>query len=251
MEMAGRHPLQPLLLDHPIAVAVERDALFAALGHSFARPDLLDQALVHPSAQSGHAVSPFERLEFLGDRVVSLVVADMLYRLYGEDKEGDLARRHAALVSRDSLAVIAREIGLGAQVRLPSSDAGADARERPTILADALESVIGAVYLDAGFDVAAQVVSRLWHRPVAAVQPQRDAKTELQEWAQARSLALPKYRTVRAEGPDHAPEFTIEVKVGKLKPARAKGPSKRAAEQAAARALLERIAGAPVEDSSK
>jgi len=249
--MAGRNPLQPLLHDHQIAVAVARDALLAALGHSFARPELLEQALMHPSAQPGHAASAFERLEFLGDRVVSLVVAEMLYRLYGEDKEGDLARRHAALVSRESLAMIAREIGLGAQVRLPSSDAGTDAREQPTILADALESVIGAVFLDAGFEVAAVVVSRLWQTQVAAVQPQRDAKTELQEWAQARSFALPKYHTVRAEGPDHAPEFTIEVKVGKLEPARAKGPSKRAAEQAAARALLDRIAGAATDDSSK
>jgi len=200
---------------------------------------------MHPSAQAARAASVFERLEFLGDRVVSLVVAEMLYRIYGEDKEGDLARRHAALVSRESLAEIARGLALGSYVKLPASDAGADARERPTVLADALESVIGAVYLDGGFDAAAGVVSRLWEKQVAAARPARDAKTELQEWAQARALALPKYRTIRTEGPDHAPEFTIEVKVGKLRPARAKGSSKRVAEQAAARALLERLAGAP------
>lgn len=229
--------------------AAARDALQASLGHSFARPELLDQALVHPSAHTARAISAFERLEFLGDRVVSLVVAEMLYRLYGEDKEGALARRHAALVSRDSLAVIARNLRLGPHVKLTRGEAGAEARERPTVLADALESVIGAVYLDGGFDAAAGVVSRLWQSQVAAARPQRDAKTELQEWAQARALALPKYRTVRTEGPDHAPEFTIEVKVGKLKPVRAKGKSKRVAEQAAARALLARLVTAGPGDS--
>ena len=245
--MAGRHPVQPLLPDHQV-VPGAREALHATLGHTFVHSELLDQALKHPSVHAGRAASAFERLEFLGDRVVSLVVAEMLFRLYGEDKEGELARRHAALVSREQLAVIARDLGLGPYLKLPAGEGGAEARERPTVLADALESVIGAVYLDAGFDAAAGVVSRLWQGQVAAAKPERDAKTELQEWAQARALALPKYRTVRTVGPDHAPEFTIEVKVGKMKPARAKGSSKRIAEQAAARALLRRLAGAGAGD---
>jgi len=221
-----------------------------ALGHRFADPGLLDEALTHSSvASTGQQRRTNERLEFLGDRVLGLVVADLLMGRFPDEDEGALARRHAALVRREALARVAVGIGLGDCIRLSRGEEDAGGRENPGLLADACEAVIAALYLDGGLDVAAAFILREWDAIVAEdVRPPKDAKTELQEWAQARALALPKYREVGREGPAHAPVFSVEVSLADRSPARASGASKRAAEQAAAEAMLEdlrRDAGRP------
>ncbi len=217
------------------------------LGHKFARPKLLELALTHTSAgparrEAGEAES-YERLEFLGDRVLGLVLADLLFHRFPGEAEGALARRFAKLARRESLVAVAGALDLGAYVRMSSGEAGAGSRLSPTILADCCEAVIGALYLDGGLDAARPFVEKAWDAMVAAdAAPPHDAKTALQEWAQGRGLALPRYREVARSGPSHAPEFTVELLVAGAPPERAKGPSKRAAERAAAEAMLARIA---------
>jgi len=214
-----------------------------ALGHRFADPGLLDEALTHSSvASAGDRRRTNERLEFLGDRVLGLVVADMLFDRFPDEDEGALARRHAALVRRESLARVAESIGLAESIRLSRGEEDAGGRKNPGLLADACEAVIAALYLDGGIDVAATFIRDQWDAMMAEdVRPPKDAKTELQEWAQARGLALPRYREVGREGPAHAPMFSIEVSLADRTPASASGPSKRAAEQAAAEAMLEEL----------
>ncbi len=214
--------------------------LATTLGHDFARPDLLQIALTHPSAaQPGEAPS-YERLEFLGDRVFGLVVADMLMARFPNENEGDLARRHAPLVSRDSLVAVARGIGLGRFLRMSPGEAGAGTRDSASVMADSLEAVFGALYHDGGLAAAAPVIERLWSPLIAAAPtPPRDAKTALQEWAQGRGRPLPVYRTVATSGPPHKPVFNVEVRVEGLPPATGSGGAKRIAEQDAARALLD------------
>jgi len=214
-----------------------------ALGHRFADPGLLEEALTHSSvASAGDRRRTNERLEFLGDRVLGLVVADMLFDRFPDEDEGALARRHAALVRRESLARVAESIGLAESIRLSRGEEDAGGRKNPGLLADACEAVIAALYLDGRIDVAATFIRDQWDAMVAEdVRPPKDAKTELQEWAQARGLALPRYREVGREGPAHAPMFSIEVSLADRTPASASGPSKRAAEQAAAEAMLEEL----------
>lgn len=233
--MAAGDPLQPFLHGDPLK-----------LGHDFARPELLAEALTHRSALDRQpdlkAAFPHgnERLEFLGDRVLSLAMADLLLRRFPHEREGDLARRHANLVRAATLAEIAGEIGLGPDLRLGDSETQGDVR--PTILADALEAVLGAVFLDAGFDTAAGFIERLWGvRLSATLAAPRDAKTSLQEWAQARRLPLPAYREVGREGPAHAPVFVVDVSIKGHEPGRGRAGSKREAERLAATALLERL----------
>ena len=212
------------------------------LGHDFADPALLETALTHPSFV-GRGSDSYERLEFLGDRVLGLAVADLLMELYPAENEGDLARRYALLVDRDSLAQVAGELGLGDWLRMTQGEAAAGTRGSASVLADAMEAVIGALYRDGGFEVAAKVVRRLW-APLAGarLEPPKDAKTVLQEWAQARALSLPVYRVVSRTGPDHALHFTVEVSVTGHAPARGEGRARRAAERAAATALFAAIA---------
>lgn len=219
--------------------------LAQALGHAFARPSLLEEALTHRSAdahQKGTRQS-YERLEFLGDRVLSLVIADLLMARFPREAEGDLSRRHAGLVRREALARIACSIGLGRHVHLSMSEGdGAAGRRNPAILADACEAVIGALYLDGGLEAAARFVTAHWtaimeEEPI----PPQDAKTGLQEWAQGLGRPLPVYRMLGQEGPAHEPLFEVEVEVEGMAPARGEGPSKRVAEQAAAAALLDQI----------
>lgn len=216
-----------------------RAELTTALGHQFDRPELLDEALTHPSAVPTSAPASYERLEFLGDRVLGLVIAELLFRRFPRESEGDLAHRLSVLVSGDSLASVARDVGLGRYLILTPGEDRAGARQRPSILADACEAVIGAVFLDGGLAPAAALIARWWHPLMSRAAPPRDAKTELQEWAQARGLPLPAYETVASEGPPHYPLFTVEARVEGLPPARASGRSKRLAEQEAARALLD------------
>lgn len=220
----------------------ERDVagLEKMLGHRFGRPELLEEALTHPSTLGGRGrARNYERLEFVGDRVLGLVLAELLFDRYGEEREGDLSRRHADLVRRESLASVALSMGLGAHIRLAKGEAASGGRENPAILADCCEAVIAALYFDGGLEAARKFIEAGWRDLVdGAVRPPIDAKTELQEWAQARGLPLPAYRVVSSAGPDHNPIFSIEVAVDGLPAAVARGPSKRLAEKAAAAKLL-------------
>jgi len=214
-------------------------ALARALGHAFARPELLETALTHASAAGRGGIASYERLEFLGDRVVGLVIADALMRRFPDEAEGDLARRLARMVDRDSMAEIAAGLELGAYMRLSAAELREESAGNRTVLADGLEAVIGAIYRDGGLEAARPVVERLWAGLLeASGAPPTDPKTWLQEWAQARALKLPRYRTVSREGPDHAPLFVVEVRVTGQAPVRAEGASKRAAERAAAAAMI-------------
>jgi ribonuclease-3 len=247
--MATGHPLQSLLHGDPLKPTdVDLAALARKIGHTFGRPELAAEALTHRGALDRRsdlkAAFPHgnERLEFLGDRVLSLVVADLLLRLFPHEHEGELARRHAALVRAETLVEIATTIDLGADIRLGGSERAQSDSVRPTILADALEALLGAVFLDAGFAASAASVERLWAgRLTSQTAAPRDPKTALQEWAQARRLPLPAYREVGREGPPHAPQFVVDVAIKGHESAQASGGSKREAERLAAIALLERL----------
>ncbi|MFN6978320.1 MAG: ribonuclease III [Gemmobacter sp.] len=212
-------------------------ALAARLGHSFRDPGLLVRALTHASL-SGPSRPSNERLEFLGDRVLGLAIAEALYRADGTASEGQLAPRFNALVRLETCAEVARGLGLGDALRLGRSEAMTGGRRKEALLGDALEAVIAAVYLDAGFEAARAVVLRLWGSRIAeARETARDAKSALQEWAQARGLPPPDYVETGREGPDHAPVFTVTVRLASGAEASAQAASKRAAEQAAAASL--------------
>jgi len=217
----------------------------ARLGHTFARPDLLVQALTHPSVVQGRSprrATPYERLEFLGDRVLGLAVADMLLASFPDEPEGALARRHAALVRRESLARVAVSIGLDEAILVSKGEEEAGGRQNPALLADACEAVIGALYADAGFELAAHFIRTHWIPLMdESAAPPKDAKTALQEWAQGLGKPLPIYTVSGTEGPPHDPVFLVAVEVAGIEAATGSGSSKRAAEQAAAAALLERL----------
>jgi ribonuclease-3 len=223
------------------------DSLAQKLDHDFARPELLERALTHPSAAPPGrgrraAELSYERMEFLGDRVLGLALADILFHRFPSESEGEIARRLAKLANRDSLAAVARAIDLGSFVRMAEGEAQAGARANPAILADCCEAVLGAIYLDDGMAAAHRFIARAWETLIASdVAPPRDAKTALQEWAQARGLDLPDYRIVEQSGPAHAPEFTVEVALAQQPSTRGTGRSKREAEQAAADAMLARV----------
>lgn len=214
------------------------DSVAAILQHQFSKPAILEKALMHGSAASD-ALDTYERLEFLGDRVLSLVVAEMLYERFPQESEGKLARRSAALVRRETLADIAASVGFGAHIVMSSGEADAGGRENPSLLADVCEAVIAALYLDGGLPAAAGFIRRHWQeRMDRSDKPPLDSKTHLQEWAQGRGMPLPAYRIAGREGPDHAPVFTIAVSIGGGPEATGTGKTRRAAEQAAAGALL-------------
>ncbi|NFV79401.1 ribonuclease III [Magnetospirillum aberrantis] len=226
-------------------MAARLQELARRLGHRFADPGLLTQALTHPSVVHGRAprrATPYERLEFLGDRVLGLVVADMLFHRFPGEAEGALARRHAALVCREALARVALIIGLPDHLVLSRGEEDAGGRANPGLLADACEAMIGALFADAGFAVAQDFVRSMW-TPLMdeAHAPPKDAKTALQEWAQGRGKKLPVYVTVGTEGPPHEPLFSVAVEVEGVETVTAQGPSKRAAEQAAAAQMLENV----------
>ncbi len=225
-------------------LSAEMAAFAARLGHDFARPELLQRALTHASI--GSKTRPDnQRLEFLGDRVLGLIMSEALLAADREATEGQLAPRFNALVRRETCAEIAREIDLGAVLRMGRSEMLTGGRRKEALLADAMEAVIAAVYLDAGIEAARKMVLRLWKDRLSGVEADaRDAKTMLQEWAQARGAPPPDYAEVAREGPPHAPRFTIEVRLATGEAARASAGSKRQAEQAAARALLDTLEGA-------
>lgn len=213
--------------------------LAALLGLTLTDESLARTALTHPSRSSEPS---YQRLEFVGDRVVGLAVAGWLYDRFPEEPEGQLNRRLSGLVRTESLAAIAKEIGLAPLIRLEAGAAREEAHLKPTVLADVMEAVIGAVYKDQGFDAARDLVVRLMEgRLQAGARVPKDAKTALQEWAQGRGLPLPRYELADRAGPDHAPRFCVRVAVGPQERAEGEGTSKRQAEQAAARALLDRL----------
>ena len=212
----------------------------ARLGYEFTRPDLLIRALTHASLASPTRRDN-ERLEFLGDRVLGLVMAGAVLEADRDAPEGRLAPRFNALVRKEACADVARSIGLGEVLRLGRSEQISGGRRKDALLGDAMEAVIAAVYLDGGFDAAAEVVLRLWGDRIRDVDTDaRDPKTALQEWAQARGQQPPGYVELSREGPDHAPTFTVEVRMADGASETARAGSKRQAEQAAAKALLAR-----------
>ena len=213
----------------------------ARLGHDFARPGLLMEALTHPSV--GGPVSN-QRLEFLGDRVLGLVVAEVLLAEDAAAAEGELAPRLNALVRKETCAAVAQEVELGAALRMGRSEMLSGGRRKQALLGDAMEAVIAAVYLDAGLEAARALVLRLWGDRIAGARRQAlDAKTAVQEWAQARGMAPPEYVDLAREGPDQAPMFSVEARLPDGRAGRGAAASKRAAQQAAAAALLASLGG--------
>lgn len=223
-------------------ISAELGAFCDRLGHRFARPELLVRALTHGSGASAQRPDN-QRLEFLGDRVLGLVVAEALFHADRSATEGQLAPRYNALVKGETCAAIAREIGLGEVLRLGRSEQLSGGRRKEALLADAMEAVLAAIYLDAGLDRVREVVLRLWADRLAQPdQDARDPKTALQEWAQAQGMGPPSYVQTARSGPDHAPEFQITVRLDDGREATASGKgTKRSIEQAAAALLLDRI----------
>ena len=211
-----------------------------AIGYSFKDGDLLVRALTHASlaAESGRDL---ERLEFLGDRVLGLLTAEELWRRYPTMAEGDLAPRLNQLVRKETCADAARHFGLGEALKMSSGEDSNGGRQRDAILGDAMEALLGAVFIDGGLDAAAKVYRKFWEPNFDAIADAfRDPKTSLQEWAQAEGHGTPSYVDLERRGPDHAPVFTVEVRAGQLKPERADGTSKREAQSEAALKVLKR-----------
>jgi len=228
--------------------AKDRSALEERIGYHFADKTLLERAVTHISAASGGArVNSYQRLEFLGDHVLGLVVSDMLYRAFPRANEGELSRRLADLVRKETCADVARAIDVGPALSLGSSESSAGGRLRATILADACEALVGAVYLDGGYAAAESFIARFWkERMLKPPRPLRDPKTMLQEWAQARGLPTPAYRELARTGPHHNPKFRVAVELPERPAAEGHGSSKRAAEQAAAAEMLAAV-GVPAD----
>jgi len=222
----------------------ERAALEERIGYKFADKELLDRALTHISALSGgnRNAGSYQRLEFLGDHVLGLVISDMLYKAFPRANEGELSRRLSDLVRKETCADVARVMNLGPALKLGNSESNAGGRLRANILADACEGLVGAVFLDGGYQAADTLVAKFWReRMISTVRPLRDPKTILQEWAQGRGLPTPAYRELARTGPHHDPEFRVAVVLPDRPPAEGLGASKRAAEQAAAAAMLGRV----------
>ena len=223
--------------------AKTHEQLQVRIGYHFADPDLLSRALTHSSAISpGKRVErSYQRLEFLGDRVLGLVVADMLYRRFPKANEGEMSRTLNTLVRKETCAVIARRLAIGPEMILGESEARTGGAQKEAILGDVTEAIIGAIYLDGGLEEARSFIERHFEEFIADGQTHRaDAKTTLQEWAQARGLEPPVYALVERTGPDHAPEFTIAIDLAGFDRISATGPSKKIAEHKAAEDFLKR-----------
>nr|WP_321457484.1 ribonuclease III [uncultured Cohaesibacter sp.] len=212
------------------------------LGYKFKDRSHLERALSHSSTVASPRLQvdqTYQRHEFLGDRVLAVSIAEMLLKAFPKADEGELARRFNGLVRNETCAEVAREIGVGPYIRLGEGEAQAGGRKKEAILGDVCEAVIGAIFMDGGFEVSRSLVKKYWeHRMLDWTGPLRDAKTTLQEWVQGNKLPPPTYRLIERTGPDHEPEFTLSVEVPTLEPAQGKGPSKRIAEQDAARTML-------------
>lgn len=241
MALAIGDPFLAPIPGHRVSAETDIAALTARLGHGFDDLSELRRALTHASAGNTRSNS-YERLEFLGDRVLGLIIAEELLRRFPREAEGDISRRHAKLVSRKSLVQVALDIDLGGFMILSSGEENSGLRQNPAVLADILEAVLGALYKAAGLDAARGFVLHYWEALIQAdASPPQDAKTSLQEWAQGRGKPLPSYRLLSRQGSDHAPIFVIAVMVDGVAEVSAEGGSKRAAEQAAAAEMLRRI----------
>ncbi|MBI2712866.1 MAG: ribonuclease III [Rhizobiales bacterium] len=225
--------------------AKDRTALEDRIGFKFADKALLERALTHISALSGgpqKRADSYQRLEFLGDHVLGLVISDMLYRAFPKANEGELSRRLADLVRKETCAEVAKAMDLGPALKLGNSESHAGGRLRSTILADVCEALVGGVFIDGGYAAAETLIAKFWkERMLKPLRPLRDPKTMLQEWAQGRGLPTPAYRELARTGPHHDPEFRVAVVLPDRPPAEGLGSSKRAAEQAAAAAMLTRV----------
>ena len=212
-----------------------------SIGHCFVQPELLNQALTHRSHSSPHN----ERLEFLGDGVINCVVATLLYQRFPALREGELSRLRANLVRQETLAALANRLGLSDLLRLGEGELNSGGFRRPSILADAMEAVIGAVYLDGGFARAREVIAALYHEHLEGINPLdtgKDAKTALQEWLQGRRLPVPHYELKATRGAAHAQEFEVVCAVTELNILETgRGASRRGAEQQAAQSVLDRL----------
>lgn len=243
MALAHRYPLLKDFQENRMTDRASKnklDAFQGRIGYRFNNIALLEEALTHSSATPAGRLHN-ERLEFLGDRVLGLVIADELLKRQPEAEEGSLARGLNALVRKEACVVVARELDLGAMLLMDASEAHAGGREKKSMLGDACEALIAAIYLDGDFEVARDFVLKEWAPQIADVKDVRpDAKTALQEWAHATLAVTPAYETTDQEGPDHAPMFTVEARAGDLSPEQGVGRSKRDAEQVAAEALLRR-----------
>lgn len=219
--------------------------LAARLGHAFKDPALLETALTHASVGEGaRKIGNNERLEFLGDRVLNLVIAEALLRRYPQDREGDLSKRMHGLIDQRTCAEVARDWGVGPALRLPGGETRRGARDQDVFLADACEAIVAAVFEDGGLDAARAVILAGWAARIDASAPDTavSAKTRLQEWALGRRKPLPKYAVVDRSGEDHAPTYRVRVEVEGLEPAEAEGRSRQLAETAAAAAMLQSTA---------
>jgi len=224
-----------------VKLSADLKAFQGRIGHEFSDPELLIRALTH-SSMSSATRDDNQRLEFLGDRVLGLVMSEALLTADTKAAEGLLAPRFNALVRKEACADVARQIDIGTVLKLGRSEMLSGGRRKEALLGDAMEAVIAAVYLDAGFDVARALILRLWGARVHAVEDDaRDAKTALQEWAQARKQQPPKYVELSRTGPDHAPVFVIEAQMQSGEAEKATAGSKREAQQAAAKALMQRL----------
>ena len=222
-------------------LSTDLQAFSCRLGYTFVKPDYLVRSVTHSSMVSPHR-DDNQRLEFLGDRVLGLVMAEALLKADPNAPEGLLAPRFNALVRKETCADVARQVDLGAVLKLGRSEMKTGGRRKEALLADAMEAVIAAVYQDGGFEAARDVILRLWGKRVNNVADDaRDAKTALQEWAQARGETPPQYVEVARTGPDHQPIFTIEARLSSGPSEQATAGSKRQAEQAAASALLKKV----------
>ena len=213
------------------------------LGYHFVDSALLEAALTHRSvAKSAPGARHNQRLEFLGDAVLGLAVASLLYEMYPNEEEGDLSKRFVSLVNGEALAEVARGWKLGDYLILAAGEEEQGGRENPSNLEDACEALLGAMYLDGGLQPVTAVIEKYFKKLAKANKaPPKDPKTALQEWAQARGLKLPEYKVISAEGPAHAPEFVVEVSVGNAKPATAKAGNKKLAERLAAEKMLQKL----------
>jgi ribonuclease-3 len=208
-------------------------------GYSFQNETLLKVALTHGS--SNRKADDYQRLEFLGDRVLSLVIAEALFRQHEAENEGQMATRHSSLVRGDACAEVGMRIGIGEYVIVGTTERKKGVQHMQSVVGDVVEAFIGAIYIDGGFDKARDFVMRFWADALAQPQAiEKDPKTFLQEWALGRALSLPRYEIKGRTGPEHQPEFTVALAVGKFDAAEGKGPSRQSAEMAAAKMFLSR-----------
>lgn len=216
----------------------------SVLGYEFISRSLLDEALTHPSISmqrggGSDIIFNYERLEFLGDTVLALIVAELLINKYPFEREGALAKRHSGLVHGEALAEIAEKIGISDYIKMTSGEAASGGRYNRSNMENVLEAIIGAIYMDGGIEPAKYFIETHWHKAIEEmVEPPKDAKTALQEWAQGNGLPIPVYDVVKTSGPAHEPHFLVRVTVKGYEPVEASGGSKKKAEKAAAEILL-------------